>query len=105
MFDGKVTYAITKVPSHATCDVCKTKPSLLNTISSWVNKPVDELALSLGISPLHSRIRCLEYFFNLAVRLPLKVSLTTHTHTHTHTHTTHTHTHTHTQTRKELRRM
>eukprot|EP00733_Pompholyxophrys_punicea_P001093 Pompholyxophrys_punicea_v1_NODE_470_length_1882_cov_22.671593.p1 type:complete len:190 gc:universal NODE_470_length_1882_cov_22.671593:820-251(-) len=73
VFDGKCTHALTAVSSHAVCDVCKAKPSQLNKISAFEKKPLDHFAWSLGLSPLHARIRALEYFFNVAIKLPLKI--------------------------------
>eukprot|EP00733_Pompholyxophrys_punicea_P001497 Pompholyxophrys_punicea_v1_NODE_767_length_1320_cov_86.377075.p2 type:complete len:141 gc:universal NODE_767_length_1320_cov_86.377075:232-654(+) len=57
----------------------KTKPSHLNNPQKFLNAPIDELAVSLGLSPLHARIRCLEYFFNVASKLPVKIGRLTKT--------------------------
>lgn len=64
MIDGKVAQVITNTSSTSSCIICKAKPSQLNDI----NRPavLDQEALSLGISPLHARMRIMEHILHTA---------------------------------------
>ncbi|GBP08413.1 hypothetical protein EVAR_71984_1 [Eumeta japonica] len=67
MIDGKVSNAITGTASNWHCSICGKKKSQFSTSSK--ERTVNEEVLKFGISPLHARIRFLEYFLHLAYDL------------------------------------
>eukprot|EP00734_Pompholyxophrys_sp_LG126_P000280 Pompholyxophrys_sp_v1_NODE_85_length_2191_cov_13.368446.p1 type:complete len:611 gc:universal NODE_85_length_2191_cov_13.368446:242-2074(+) len=79
MFDGKCTHALAGVLSNAVCDICQCKPSQMNNPTVFINLPLNKFTLQLGVSPLHARIRALEYFLNIATKLPVKIGRITKT--------------------------
>jgi hypothetical protein len=76
MWDGKSLTSIAKSYlgeerklSSNTCHVCLAVPSSMNTAEVW-DRPVMTQMLDYGCTPLHLWIRCMEYLFNIACRLP-----------------------------------
>lgn len=69
MIDGKVINTITGTKSAATCYICKAKPSELNMIKKIRKefKP-DANTYEFGLSPLHARIRFMEFLLQLSYR-------------------------------------
>ena len=72
MFDGKVVNALTNTLSSQSCNVCGAKPSELNNPALIRSKPINEKALSLGLSTLHCWLRCFEYILHLGYKLDIK---------------------------------
>lgn len=67
MIDGKVANAITDTKSYWECSLCGDKRSEFSDL--WKERTINEEAASFGISPLHARIRFLEYFLHIAYDL------------------------------------
>lgn len=63
MIDGKVANAITDTKSNWQCNICGKKNSEFQETSD--EPPNNENALKYGISPLHARIRFMEYCLHL----------------------------------------
>ena len=72
MFDGKVVNALTNTLSSQSCNVCGAKPSELNNPALIRSKPINEKALSLGLSTLNCWLRCFEYILHLGYKLDIK---------------------------------
>lgn len=72
MIDGKVAQIVTNSSSSSNCIVCKAKPSQMNNLDLIRNLPLNEEALHLGISPLHARIRFMEYILHLSYNMDFK---------------------------------
>ena len=72
MFDGKVVNALTNTLSSQSCNVCGAKPSELNNQALIRSKPINEKALSLGLSTQHCWLRCFEYILHLGYKLDIK---------------------------------
>ncbi|XP_065648023.1 uncharacterized protein LOC136077773 [Hydra vulgaris] len=72
MFDGKVVNALTNTLSSQSCNICGAKPSELNNPALIRSKPINEKALSLGLSTLHCWLRCFEYILHLGYKLDIK---------------------------------
>ena len=68
MIDGKVANAITGTPSNMTCRACKAKPSEMNNIDMLLNREINEEVFKYGFSPMHARIRALEWVLHLAYK-------------------------------------
>ena len=58
MFDGKVVNALTNTKSSASCNICGAKPSEMNKLDLVKIKPVNDDAMSLGLSSLNCWIKC-----------------------------------------------
>ena len=69
MLDGKVAQAVTETSSSMTCFICGAKPSEMNDLAHVCTKPVNENALKLGMSPLHARIKLMEYVLHIAYNM------------------------------------
>ena len=65
MFDGKVVNALTNTKSSASWNICGAKPSEMNNSDLVKVKPVNDDALSLGLSSLHCWIKCFEDILHL----------------------------------------
>lgn len=72
MIDGKVCSALSEYSSSQVCYICGAKPSSMNDPIAITNKPIDEKMLSLGISPLHARIRSMECLLHIAYKINIK---------------------------------
>eukprot|EP00733_Pompholyxophrys_punicea_P001262 Pompholyxophrys_punicea_v1_NODE_585_length_1648_cov_2.561833.p3 type:complete len:101 gc:universal NODE_585_length_1648_cov_2.561833:948-646(-) len=72
MFDGKSVNAILNIRSNSTCNVCKLPPSQLNNFEK-IGSTSDSFALLFGFSPLHVRIRFLEYVLNVTAKIDMKI--------------------------------
>lgn len=72
MLDGKVAQVVTDTPSASNCIICQAKPSQLNDLSRIGIIPTKEEAIQLGMSPLHARIRFMEYILKLGYNLEFK---------------------------------
>ncbi|XP_067637052.1 uncharacterized protein [Eurosta solidaginis] len=66
MVDGKVLNLITNTTSTMKYPICKSQKDFENLDDSIT----DELYYEYGISPLHARIRCMEFVLKLAYTLP-----------------------------------
>ncbi|XP_067639602.1 uncharacterized protein [Eurosta solidaginis] len=66
MVDGKVLNLITNTTSTMKYPICKSQKDFENVDDSIT----DELNYEYGISPLHARIRCMEFVLKLAYTLP-----------------------------------
>lgn len=64
MIDGKVSNAITDTVSNAECSFCGDKQADFSNISK--ERVIKKEAASYGISPLHARIRFLEFFLHIS---------------------------------------
>lgn len=67
MIEGKVHNAITYTDSAWTCSICGMKKSEFTQTSS--NIPINRDTLHFGISPLHARIRFLEFMLHISYDL------------------------------------
>uniref|UniRef100_A0A1B0GIM3 Uncharacterized protein n=1 Tax=Lutzomyia longipalpis TaxID=7200 RepID=A0A1B0GIM3_LUTLO len=68
MIDGKICNAVTANNSTQTCYICKTRPSQMNEQHS--NNEANEGYYKYGLSPLHARIRFMEWLLNLSFSIP-----------------------------------
>ena len=68
MVDGKVTQALTDTPASSTCIICNTTRSRLSDFTAG-SKFDNQDAYEFGLSPLHARIRFMEYILHLAYDL------------------------------------
>lgn len=66
MLDGKVAQAITNTKSASACFICGALPSEMNDLTKLRLKPLNDDALKFGISPLHARIKCMEYILHVS---------------------------------------
>ncbi|XP_055843088.1 uncharacterized protein K02A2.6-like [Episyrphus balteatus] len=74
MVDGKVCTALSPVTSSSqSYYICGAKPSEMNNRRSISTKIENPLAMSFGLSPLHSWIRFMECILHIAYRLEVKV--------------------------------
>lgn len=71
MIDGKVANAVTDTTSTWKCNICGKISSQFHLDSDSTN--VNENALQFGISPLHARIRFMEYCLHLAYDLKYRL--------------------------------
>ncbi|KAI8117683.1 hypothetical protein CVS40_10437 [Lucilia cuprina] len=62
-----VSNAITETSSFWRCSICNEKKSQFSNINK--SRSINEEVLSFGISPLHARIRFLDYFLHIAYDL------------------------------------
>jgi hypothetical protein len=67
MIDGKVLNQLTNTSSTMTCAICKKNQKDFNKLDESTS---DEHNYEYGISPLHARIRCMEFVLKLAYTLP-----------------------------------
>lgn len=72
MIDGKVAQIVTGTTSSSNCVVCGARPTQMNDLTAVMVSPANEDALQLGMSPLHVRMKCMEYLLHLAYNLPFK---------------------------------
>lgn len=74
MIDGKVAQAVTNTASSSNCVICGATPSQMNDMLRLVNRrqSLNDEALKLGMSPLHARIRFMEYILHIAYNLSFK---------------------------------
>lgn len=72
MIDGKVAQVVTDTPSASNCIVCGAKPSQLNDLSKLGVTSGKEEVLKLGMSPLHARLRFMEYILKIGYNLSFK---------------------------------
>lgn len=70
MIDGKVAQIATDTTSAANCNICAAKPSEMNNLDKL--KKINPKALKLGMSPLHARIKFMEYILHLSYGNPIK---------------------------------
>ncbi|KAI8116455.1 Nephrin [Lucilia cuprina] len=66
MIGGKVSNAITETSSFWRCSICNEKKSQFSNINK--SRSINEEVLSFGISPLHARIRFLDYFLTHSLK-------------------------------------
>lgn len=66
MIDGKVLNELTETKSTRSCPICKRTQKNFNNQDELNN---DEHNYEYGISPLHARIRCMEFILKLAYTL------------------------------------
>lgn len=71
MIDGKVANAITDTTSTWKCNICGKLSSQFHEDSDTIS--MNENALRFGISPLHARIRFMEYCLHLAYDLKYRL--------------------------------
>lgn len=71
MIDGKVANAITDTTSNWKCNICGKLSSQFHEDSDTIS--INENALRFGISPLHARIRFMEYCLHLAYDLKYRL--------------------------------
>jgi hypothetical protein len=64
MVDGKVSQALTKTKASSSCIICNSTTSELNKIPDPVKDNPE--AYQFGLSPLHARIRLMEFIIKLA---------------------------------------
>lgn len=69
MVDGKTCQYITNTNSSTSCVMCKATPNEMNDIEKISLKPVDESLYELGLSPLHAKIRCMEFILHLGYNM------------------------------------
>lgn len=79
MLDGKVAQHVTNTTASSNCFVCGARPSEMNDISKLEVKFRKEEAIQLGISPLHARIKFMEYILHLGYNLEFQSWRTTKT--------------------------
>lgn len=72
MVDGKTCQYLTHTKSASGCVVCKATPSEMNDIAKVSQKEEDLLAFQYGLSPLHAKIRFMEYVLHIAYNLKFK---------------------------------
>ena len=70
MIDGKVIGALMETGS-ATCNMCGTKPSEMNDLSTVADRPVRSESLQFGLSTLHAWIRVFECVLHISYKLPI----------------------------------
>ena len=68
MIDGKVANVLTDTSSNAVCRVCKAAPSTMNKIPDLLTRAVQKDTLRYGLSPMHCRIRALEWILHVSYR-------------------------------------
>lgn len=68
MIDGKVLNELTETKSTRSCPICKRTQKSFNS-QDEPNPNIDEHNYQYGISPLHGRIRCMEFILKLAYTL------------------------------------
>ena len=65
MLDGKAVNAITDTRSSQSCNVCSASPKEMNNLTAIRLKPIDEKAITQGLSTLHMQLRSFEYILHL----------------------------------------
>lgn len=72
MIDGKVVSVITNATSTSSCYICGANPSSMNKLEMLKSKFQPNMdTYQFGLSPLHARIKFMEFILNLAYRLDL----------------------------------
>lgn len=72
MLDGKVAQITMDATSASNCFICGARPSEMNNLTKVKQKPLKDEALKLGISPLHARIKFMEYVLHLSYNLKIQ---------------------------------
>lgn len=72
MIDGKTCAYLTDTDSSTTCAICKATPNEMNDVKNVSKKPVDESLYEFGLSPLHAKIRFMEFVLHLGYNMPFK---------------------------------
>lgn len=73
MIDGKVANAVTDTLSTWKCNICGKNSSAFHGASD--DSPINKDALKFGLSPLHARIRFMEYCLHLAYDIKYRQTL------------------------------
>lgn len=66
MIDGKTCSYLTGTDSSQTCIICKATPNEMNDPKLLALKTIDESLYEYGLSPLHAKIRFMEFVLHLA---------------------------------------
>lgn len=69
MIDGKTCLYLTDTDSSMTCIICKATPNDMNDIEKLSEKLVNESFYEFGLSPLHAKIRFMEFVLHLAYNM------------------------------------
>lgn len=69
MMDTKVAQAASGCKASAVCYICKARPQEMNNLNLVIKKPCSQEALRMGISPLHARIKSMEFVLHLGYNL------------------------------------
>ncbi|KAE8741256.1 hypothetical protein FOCC_FOCC013211, partial [Frankliniella occidentalis] len=72
MFDGKICSALSGIDANSRCHVCAARPVEMNKLEAVKKRKVNGETFQFGLSPLHARIRCLEFVLNLSYKLDIK---------------------------------
>lgn len=72
MIDGKTCSYLTDTDSSTTCVICKATPNEMNDVKRVSQKTVDESFYEFGLSPLHAKIRFMEFVLHLGYNMPFK---------------------------------
>lgn len=72
MIDGKTCAYLTDTDSSTTCPICKATPNEMNDVKNVSQKTVDESVYEFGLSPLHAKIRFMEFILHLGYNMEFK---------------------------------
>lgn len=72
MIDGKTCAYLTDTDSSTTCPICDATPNEMNDVKKLSQKTVDESLFEFGLSPLHAKIRCMEFVLHLGYNMTFK---------------------------------
>lgn len=69
MIDGKTCAYLSNTDSSTTCPICKATPNEMNDVKKLSQKMVDESLYEFGLSPLHAKIRFMEFVLHLGYNI------------------------------------
>lgn len=72
MLDGKTCSYLTNTDSSQTCVICKATPNDRNDFSKLSQRTADESFYEFGLSPLHAKIRFMEFVLHLGYNMEFK---------------------------------
>lgn len=72
MMDTKIAQAATGCKASSVCYICNASPKEMNNLESVVKKSCNQDAVKLGISPLHARIKTMEFILHIGYNLTFK---------------------------------
>lgn len=72
MVDGKTCQYLSHTKSSQACPICKATPNEMNDVESVSCKVDDKSIYEFGLSPLHAKIRFMEYILNISYNLSFK---------------------------------
>ncbi|XP_054743575.1 uncharacterized protein LOC129248151 [Anastrepha obliqua] len=75
MLDGKTAQAVTETPASSSCFICLATTSQMNCLEKIKARPINPEAIKFGMSPLHARIKFMEYILHIAYNLPIIMNL------------------------------